>query len=348
MNFSNLAESRKYPGYFVKGTAEALKTAEKDLPSLTDDLEEKKKHFESIVNAGFVPGDREFDNAKFAVSVAEGKIAEADKVLLTPDTYANESQQSAEYIPDPIGFALNQNGDAVIEANRVRVPADVPNNTVCAEIVAEGEESGAKELTAELMVIKTEDADKVIFSDRLIVNESVYNDAPEEIETALAHVHEVNLTNAENKKALEIMIGAKSEPLVMDPVDLNAVINANLCGSAKRNAVIITNKNGFAKLDADVNGVPIVTRDPEGNFIYKHKYMIQELPDEILPNVEGKGAPIVIGDMKVIKFFTVRNDKVVTGANTWNRVAIADRQIREEIITLATNSDEIYIAGYMA
>jgi hypothetical protein len=99
-------------------------------------------------------------------------------------------------------------------------------------------------------------------------------------------------------------------------------------------------------LDIDINGAPQITKDQKGNMIYKHKYIVQEIPDEILPNTEN-GSPIVIGDIAhVLKFYVISQDNLFK--NDIFPYDVGDRQVTKEIITLTTKSNEAYIVGYLA
>ena len=99
-------------------------------------------------------------------------------------------------------------------------------------------------------------------------------------------------------------------------------------------------------MDTDVNGVPLVTKDRDGNMIYKKKYMIVEVPDEILPDTDS-GSPCIIGDIKnVLRFYVIRETSLFK--DDIFPYLTGDRVVREEIITLTTTSDEAYIVGYLA
>ena len=151
------------------------------------------------------------------------------------------------------------------------------------------------------------------------------------------------ISNAENKKALALMLGSK-EAITVNSGSILQEINASLCGKAKRNAVIITNKNGFASLDAvDANGYPLMKKNDAGEFILLDKYVVIEMDNEILPNNENGSAPVIVGDIaNVVKFFTIRETNLITPLADFN-FNVSSRSIKKEIIKLRTTSDEAFI-----
>lgn len=327
---------KMYPGYKVKGYKE--KHAE-----LTR-LEEKKKNWISRYN-------REKQNGQVSEEAMDGvnescKEYEAYKeALLSGDAFIDQSIKDFDYIPTEIEFSLGDiNGRGIVDShNRISAPVDHYNNTECAEIIREGESATAKPLTDSLEMMKTDSDDAIIFDDIRGIGYGTYEDDKNNLSRAFEHTHKIHFVNAENKKAFELMIGSKA-PISISVDKVQSVINSNLCGKAKRKAVIVVNKSGFSALDIDINGMPLVTKDSNGNFIYKNKYKIQEVPEEILPNTET-GSPIIIGDMSIVKFFVLREDYLEK--DDFFTHNMMDRGIRKEIITLATISNEAYIHGVL-
>lgn len=283
---------------------------------------------------------------------ARGEFDEADKayrefekLLMSGESFLGDSVKDLEYIPDEIYFSLGDiNGRNIIDKNRIRLVTDNNYNiTECAEIVPEGTAGTVK--PALLSVVKTENVDSLNFEDIRAVARTVYEDDKDNIVKAFDYNHRVAFVNAENREAFKLLLNAK-DAISLSAENMQEAINANLCAKAKKKAVIVTNKFGFAKIDIDVNGTPLVTKDSDGNFIYKNKYVIKEMADEILPNAETGESPVIIGDLSIVRFFLQRETYLEKDDFlTFNQL---DRGIRKEIITLSTSSDEAYIVGALA
>lgn len=157
--------------------------------------------------------------------------------------------------------------------------------------------------------------------------------------------HARALINAENKKALSLILESK-EAIDVTAETMIEKINASLCGKAKRNAIIITNKNGFASLDiVGAGGYPLIKKNNVGEFVFFDKYVVIEMDNEILPDYENGSSPVVIGDISnVIKFFTIRETNLISDLADFN-FRLSSRSIKKEIIKLRTTSDEAFIVG---
>ena len=166
------------------------------------------------------------------------------------------------------------------------------------------------------------------------------DDDPITYRKATRHAHEISMINRENMAICEIIRSSKN-PVIMNPDALQTAINLHLSGKGKKNTVIYTNHCGFAKIDVDVNGVALVTRDNDGRFIYKKKYPVVELPDEILPNEEDGSSPVIIGDLSVVKILMIYN-RVATREE--NLVEFL-RNLKKEVIALSDTTDKAYIHG---
>lgn len=267
-----------------------------------------------------------------------------EKAIFSGDAFADQSIDNLEYTPSAYGFSFGDlSGRRIIDANRGREPMDLYNDTAIAEEVAEGTDSTPKNLTDSLSMISSDSEERLHFDDILQIGTGVYNDDPKTLGKAFKSAHIRHFVNAENAKSVAILTGCK-DPVDMSAASLETAVNANLCGKAKRNAVIVTNKSGFGKLDTDgTTGHPLVTRNSEGDFIYKGKYQIIELPDEIFPNTDT-GAPCIIGDVKgVLRFFIVRETSMFR--DDLFPYLCGSRVNRVEIITLSSESNEAYIWG---
>lgn len=268
-----------------------------------------------------------------------------EKAIFSGDAFADQSVDDLEYTPSEYGFSFGDlSGRRIIDANRGREPMDLYNDTAIAEEVAEGTDSTPKNLTDSLSMISSDSEERLHFDDILQIGTGVYNDDPETLGMAFKSAHIRHFVNAENAKSVAILTGCK-DPVEMSASALEIAVNANLCGKAKRNAVIVTNKTGFGKLDTDgATGHPLVTRNSENDFIYKGKYQIIELPDEIFPNAETGASPCIIGDVKgVLRFFIVRETAMFR--DDLFPYLCGSRVNRVEIITLSSESNEAYIWG---
>lgn len=326
------------PGWKVRHGEELLKKYN----DLKKDVEIRRQKYETLKNAG----DKTWVSASELYRETYDKFKEVEKALLTGSVFMDQKIDDRPYIPSESDFSI---GDLVIrqiiDPNRVRVPMDHYHITDTAQEVKEGETSELVSLTDSLTMISTESTDSIIFDDIQATTGNVYDDDKEIIEAAFDSIHDKRFINAENKKALEILIGSKDATAV-SAENVQKVINTYLCGKAKRNTIIITNKSGFAKLDIDINGISLITKVTADKMVYKGKYEVIEMPDEILPDTEN-GSPIIIGDIAhILKFYLIRKDSLFK--NDIFPYIVADRQIKKEIITLTTKSDEAYIVGYLA
>ena len=327
-----------YPGWEVRGLKE--KTAELNaLKASTMKWAEKVQALaKSGDRAALRDAAQKFDEHK-------EQLDDLERAMFSGDAFVDQSIASLEYTPSEYGFSFGDlSGRRYIDANRGREPMDLYEDTAVAEEVAEGDASTPKNLTDSLAMVKSDSEERIHFDDILHVGTGTYNDDPKPLGKAFEAAHIRHFVNAENAKSVAILTGCKA-PVTLNAVALETAVNANLCGKAKRNAIIVTNKSGFAKLDVDdANGRPLVTRDADGNFIYKGKYQIVELSDEIFPTTNTGAAPCIIGDVKgVLRFYVVRETALFK--DDIFPYLTGDRAIREEIITLTTESDAAFIWG---
>lgn len=329
-----------FPGWSAKGYRKKIA----EVKALKDSATKWADKVQECKKSGDTAAMRE---AALKFGEYKDRLDALNKAILSGDAFVNQSVERLGYTPAEYDFSLGDySGRHTIDANRAQEPMDNYNDTAVAEEVAEGKSSTPKMLTDGLSMVSTDSADKIHFDDTLYGGTGTYNDDPETMDKAIGAAHTRHFVNAENKKALEILIGSK-DAVALAAESLQITINASLCGKAKRNAIIITNKSGFAKLDIDVNGVPLVTKDPNSNMmIYKKKYPIVEVPDEILPDGDN-GPYCIVGDIKnVLRFYVIRDTSLFK--DDIYPYLVGDRMIREEIITLTTTSDSAYIVGYLA
>ena len=195
---------------------------------------------------------------------------------------------------------------------------------------------------------ETDTEDAIIFEDILEVSEFIYNDDTDTIRTALKSVYNKHRINAENRTIFAKILATKT-PVNVDPMVVQSAINAHLVGSnAKRGAEIWTNATGFAALD-QVNsnsGVSLITRNDNGDFVYRNKYIVREFSNENLPNdAEGK-APVIIGDFKNVVRMAVIRTTDLEKHDLW-RCTKLYRRIDKEIPVLTTTEDNACIVGYI-
>lgn len=331
--------SRGFPGWEPMGYKDttAKRDAEKEAAVKWAERVERIKKTGNVNSAEMREALDNFDKHR-------AEYERLEKAIFSGDAFVNQSVEDLEYTPSEYGFSFGDlSGRRIIDANRGREPMDLYNDTAIAEEVAEGTDSTPKNLTDSLSMISSDSEERLHFDDILQIGTSVYNDDPDTLGKAFKSAHIRHFVNAENAKSVTILTGCK-DPVDMSAAALETAVNANLCGKAKRNAVIVTNKTGFGKLDTDgATGHPLVTRNSEGDFIYKGKYQIIELPDEIFPNTDT-GAPCIIGDVKdVLRFFIVRETAMFR--DDLFPYLCGSRVNRVEIITLSSESNEAYIWG---
>ena len=339
INYEKQTESI-YPGYSLKGSKEA----HAELNRLKKEMDEAK-----ATNAEAVKKYGAFHKITLEAQALENEKISAyedlEKALFTGSAFIDQSIENMDYISDASIFSLREfsGGATPIDENTVRVPMDTYNDTTTAEIVAEGEDSTPRQLTDVVSVLNTDSDDIIIFNDTAKVRETLYNDDSKTFSDAVKNSHARALVNAENKKALALMLGAK-EAITVTADTILEKINASLCGKAKRNAVIITNKNGFASLDVvGASGYPTIKKNDTGEFVLLDKYVVIEMDNEILPNNENGSAPVIVGDIaNVVKFFTIRETNLITPLADFN-FNVSSRSIKKEIIKLRTTSDEAFI-----
>lgn len=245
------------------------------------------------------------------------------------------------YTPSKLGFSFgNANGRHYIGCHCEHLPLDSYDENIVASEYVEGVIPETK-IQDVLKVIKTDEESSIMFDSDIVFGTAILDDETT-VNRAIPHVHDVMMINAENKKVCEILMSAK-DPLSLSADTLNESINVNLSGRGKQNAMIICNHSAFSKLDIDIDGHPLVTRNNDSHFVYKNKYVIVELPDEILPNMENGSSPVIIGDMSIVKFFIMRDDSLIK--DEFLEMKVHDRRLTREIIALATTSNSAYIHG---
>ncbi len=328
------------PGYTVEGFKEKkvqLDELKKSATVCANKVQEFQKAGDLVAHRNAVEKFGEYKD----------QIDTLERAILSGDAFVDRSVNDLDYISDASIFSLREfcGGSTPIDANTVRVPMDLYNDTTIAESVAEGADSTPRQLTDVMSVLHTDTDDVIIFNDTAKVSESLYNDDSKTFRDAIKNSHTRAVVNAENKKALELLVHSK-EAIAFTADTILEKINAALCGKAKRNAVIITNKNGFASLDTvDANGYPLLKKNNAGEFVLLEKYVVIEMDNEILPNNENDSAPVIVGDIaNVVKFFTIKETNLISILADFS-FNVSSRSIKKEIIKLRTTSDEAFIVG---
>lgn len=316
---------------------------EKKIANLKNELENNKKKIKTLCEDSRKMGNAlRKDSILKEIDKLTDRNEEIVKLLDNVSTYTDHGIETIPYTPDPFNFSLGDaSGRIPVDANRSHVVFDNYTNNAIAEIVEEGTESTPREYNSS--ILNTDIAESIVFDDVVKMRFNRYNDTPY-IQDMIDHDHAQAIINAENKKAFEVLVESKNA-VPISAKNIQEEINKKLCAKAKKSTMIFVNKSGFALLDVDVNGVPLVTKDSNGRFIYKNKYEIQEVDEKILPN-NSDGSPIaLVGDIfHVIKFFLVR-DNSYYGEIFLDHM---DRTVKKEIITLRTKSDEAYFIAKLS
>lgn len=283
-----------------------------------------------------------FEEQSKLVDDIDKEIADLKDQLETGEFDIGIGYNEDPYVPSELGFSVgNNNGRQYIGRKLERMPLDSYDDNIIASEYVEGviPETNIQDV---LRVIKTNEENSIMFDSDIVFGPALLDDDIT-VSKAIPHIHDVMMINAENKKVCEILRGVK-DPLSLSAHALQESINANLSGKGKSKAVIYTNKDGFALLDIDdANGRPLVTRNQDGKFVYKSKYIIEELANEILPNNEDGSSPVIIGDMSIVRFFVMRDDSMIK--DEFLEFKVHDRNLKREIIALASTSDSAYIHG---
>ena len=279
------------------------------------------------------------------------RLAEIRNIIKTDD-YPPELEAGyimEPYTPSTPGFSIgNLLGRTWIGRKVPNITTDVYNDKLIAKVFTK-DESSPVILRDHLRTVAAIDDNSIMFDISLFHTGEVSDDDPKTIDKAVKHCRDIAMINAENKAALAAMIEAKEEliPFNFGGGSIKRAINAFLCDRAKKYAWIFTNKSGFALLDNDADGESgpeSITRDANGNFIYRGKYRIQEIPDEIFPNINGF-PPIIIGDPAVLKIYVARDSFLEK--DLYDEYGVIDRELKREFFVLTSTSNEAYIAGYL-
>lgn len=272
-----------------------------------------------------------------------------DKAITSGAAFVEQGIEYTHHFSSPPEFSIvDYCGRFFVDKNRLGFSAEKYNDTEAAQTVADGDTATVRDLLDYMYRTETGTEDAVIFEDILEVSEFIYNDDTDTVREALKSVYIKHRINAENRQIFAKILAAKTS-VNIDPMAVQDAINAHLVGSnAKRGAEIWTNATGFSALDqVDSNsGISLITRNGNGDFVYRNKYIVREFSNENLPNdAEGK-APILVGDFKNIIRMAVVRTTTLEKHDLW-RCTKMYRRIDKEIPVLTTTEDNACIVGYI-
>lgn len=227
-------KAAQYPGFKLRGSDAITR----EMYKVKKDLDARRDRLNALIKSGKGLSS-EAVAAQGLFDEAEKRFKNLEKALTSGEVFTNLSVEDQHFIPIDPDFSFgNMVGRQAIDANRSRIPQENYTNYGVAEEVTEGGNAEPVSLTDSLSMVLTNTDDAIIFDDIQEVMEHVYNDDREVMEAAVDSVHDKRFINAENKKALEILIGSK-DAIAVTAEGVQEAINANLCGKAKRNAVIM-------------------------------------------------------------------------------------------------------------
>ena len=181
-----------------------------------------------------------------------------------------------------------------------------------------------------------------------VIPEDYIMDDPELGHVAFNNLRFKHLRSAENTLLCQEIISSKAAVSLSTAADLLTL--PALSAKARRGAEIITNETGFSKLDITdaVDGETYIKKNFQiGEFVYRDRYIIRVLPDEILANYENGTAPVLLGDWKNILRLAVVTERAAEHTDIV-AFTVEARTIRREVPILTTTSDKAYFVGAIA
>lgn len=134
----------------------------------------------------------------------------------------------------------------------------------------------------------------------LKISNELLNDSDESLEKVLIDWLGNDSIATRNKLIFDVLNSKDKTPLT-SAADIKNTINEMLNPVFKRNAIIVTNQDGYKWLDnlSDNNGrgfieIDLATNEPK----LFNKYTIKEFDNEDLPNDASGNIPLIIGDLK--------------------------------------------------
>lgn len=285
---------------------------------------------------------------------ADAAISEywkAEKLLDTGEVYGTMAPvENTNYIACDSEISLADLYDIRHDTNgkAPRIVAERYDDTAAASATDE-ENTIDKVYFADCVNTFTADYDAITKLDSIeVIPEDYILDDPELGYVAFNNLRFKHLRSAENTLLCQEIIGSKAAVSLSTAADLLTL--PALSAKARRGAEIITNETGFAKLDVSdsVSGEPYIKKNFQiGEFVYRDRYIIRVLPDEILANYENDTAPVLLGDWKNILRLAVVTERAAEHTDIV-AFTVEARTIRREVPILTTTSDKAYFVGAIA
>ena len=286
-----------------------------------------------------------------AANDARVEYYKAKELLDTGEVYGtNAPVEHTNYIACDSEISLADLYDIRHKTNgkAPRIVAERYDDTAVASATAEGAQASEIEF-ADCVNTFTADYDSITKLDSIeVIPEFYLADDPELSAVAINNLRFKHLRSAENALLCQEIISSKAAVSLSMAADLLTL--PELSAKARRGAEIITNETGFARLDdCDAVGGEIYIKKnfQIGEFVFRDRYIIRVLPDEILANYENDTAPVLLGDWKNILRLAIVDERA---AEFPDIVAfkIKTRTIRREVPILTTTSDKAYFVGAIA
>lgn len=283
---------------------------------------------------------------------SKAEFEQAEKNLSTGAVFSqNIPQTTTNLIPCEGEFNIADYYDVRIKADddTSRIVSEIYEDTAISEIVGESERIPKQSLLDYIISVDiTRDNIKKIAS-VLTVDETLFEDDKETLNSTIDRIQEKHSANTESLLLCKALQASKQSVNIVAE-SLDSSVNAALCAKAKKGAEIITNESGFSKLDiVDVNGIPLIKKNfTLGEFVYKDKYIVHTLSDELLPNNDDGTSPVFIGDWKnVLRIVIVKKYPPLEKLDIIE-YSIENRLITYTIPLLTTTSDKAFIIGQIA
>ena len=239
-----------------------------------------------------------------------------------------------------------------IPGSALRFVVENYDDNTSAYIVGEGETIGEHDLFDSVHTFDAKSTSCKKVASILNSPETAFDDDPILRDSAVYNVQAKHTKTGENALLLDMILESK-EAVPVTVETLFADCNETLSANARRRAEIITNESGFAKLDTEnKNGEPYIKKNFEiGEFVFRDRYIVRVLPDELLPDFEDESSPVLVGDwanvlrLAVILKYPPADAK---GAMTDLYNGITKNKAVERVIpVLTTESDKAYFVGYI-
>ena len=294
---------------------------------------------------------RVYDDYQKKAEAALRELDKAEKLLDTGEVYGTMAPvEHTNYIACDSEISLADLYDIRHDTNgkAPRIVAERYDDTAAASAADEGNTIDKIDF-ADCVNTFAADYDSITKLDSIeVIPEDYIMDDPELGYVAFNNLRFKHLRSAENTLLCQEIIGSKAAVSLSTAADLLTL--PALSAKARRGAEIITNETGFAKLDVSdpVSGETYIKKNFQiGEFVYRDRYIIRVLPDEILANYENDTAPVLLGDWKNILRLAVVTERAAEHTDIV-AFTVEARTIRREVPILTTTSDKAYFVGAIA